>query len=396
MALTPSAMPTWTLAGSPAEETMEARAWDQAAQKPPVDPKHQKDIDRDIELGKEYTKEIAKDPQFKQSTNKEFIDRVNRIGGQMAAIANVTHAKALWGDSRMSTFEYHFTVLADKDVNAFSLPGGFIYVNEGLLNFIESDDELAGVLAHEIAHSAFRHVATLQRESSKLQIAQIPLILAAIFTSSKNAIPILEGSQLFQQAIGSGWSVKAEQAADYGGFQYMIKSQYNPAAMLTMMERLALDEKTSPAGLYDLGILRTHPPGKERAASLTKYLDQAGIAVHRSEVTTSYRTSVSPTKDGGFDLQFGKRSLIVLRGPNASGRATEAARRFNDFFDQVPQLYEVRSSNDGSVSGMGRTLIQVFPDDGDIKLSPAAKADALVKSTKNCLYMLAYRVWDAR
>jgi len=360
-----------------------------------VDPKHQKDLDRDVEMGKQYAAEIAKDPKFKVSTNQKEIDRINRIGQEMGKIANQTHAKVTWGDSRLSPFEYHFTLLQDKDVNAFSLPGGYIYVDEGLINFVESDDELAGVLAHEIAHSAFRHVATLQREASKMSVLQIPLILATILASSKNIVPIIAGSQVLQQAIGSGWSVKAEQAADYGGFQYMVKSQYNPVGMLTMMERLARVEKTSPAGLYELGILQSHPPGPERARSLTKYLQNAGIVVKRSEVTTSYRTTAKAVANG-FEVDFGKKALVTFRGPDASSRAADAVRTLNDFFDQVPQLYEIRANPDGTVMGLGKVLVKITPDDVPDKQTPQQAAERTAKAMKDCLYMLAYRVWDAR
>lgn len=363
-----------------------------------IDPKHQKDIERDIALGKEYSKQIAQDPTFHVSKNPEYLARVEKIGYRLAAIANVTQAKALWGDKRLSPFEYHFTVLEDKDVNAFSLPGGFIYVNEGLMKYVESDDELAGVLAHEIAHAAFRHVATLQRESSKMSMATLPLILIAIFTGGANnsAIAVLQGQQLLTQAIGSGWSVKAEQAADYGGFQYMLKSPYNPTGMLTMMERLARDEKG--LGSIDLGIYRTHPPGPERAASLTKDLQLAGIPIHRSEVTFSFRAAAKPGPDGSIELDFGVRKLAVLRGPNAASRAADAAKRLNTFFDQVPQLYEVRAGNDGSVVGLGQVMLTMTPADAPAgsKDSPAVLASNATKSIKDCLYSLAYRVWGVR
>ncbi len=101
------------------------------------------------------------------------------IGGELAAIANASKVRTTWGDKRLNPFEYTFKVV-EEDVNAFSLPGGYIYIYEGLVKYAESDDELAGVLAHEIAHASMRHVATMQREAGKLSAMQNPLILAAI------------------------------------------------------------------------------------------------------------------------------------------------------------------------------------------------------------------------
>src|SRR5207248_3056953 len=129
-----------------------------------------------------------------------------------------------------------FKVLEGDDINAFSLPGGRIYVYEGLMKFVESDDELAGILAHETSHAAFRHVATMEHKENKLVMAQIPLIIAAILAHSPGVMAVGQG---YTQSTTSGWSIEAEKAADFGGFQFMLKSNYNPVAMLTFMERLA-------------------------------------------------------------------------------------------------------------------------------------------------------------
>src|SRR5579885_1407819 len=112
-----------------------------------IDPKHQKEIDADKKEGAQYVIDVEK--HEKLSTNEDMQNRVKRIGAVMAAIANKTHLIALWGDKRFSKFDYDFKVLQGKDnVNAFSLPGGHIYVYEGLINFVQSDDELAAVIGH--------------------------------------------------------------------------------------------------------------------------------------------------------------------------------------------------------------------------------------------------------
>jgi len=142
--------------------------------------KHQRDIDNDIKLGKDYSADV--DKETKPSEDKAIVERVQRIGNELAEIANATPITALWGDKRMSKFPYVFKVIQGKDVNAFSLPGGTIYVYEGLVKYVESDDELAGVLSHEISHASLRHVATLQREQSKLSIIQLPLLLLTLLS----------------------------------------------------------------------------------------------------------------------------------------------------------------------------------------------------------------------
>lgn len=361
---------------------------------PKVDPKHQPDIDRDIKQGAEYSKEVAK--EFKFTTKAEYQARVERIGNELAAVANAMQATATWGDKRFSPYPYKFFVIQQKDPNAFSLPGGYIYVNEGLLDYAESDDELAGVLAHEIAHAAFRHVPTLEKEQSRVGLLQLPLILAVIMSGGKSGSgELLMGSQLLQQALTSGWSVKAEQAADYGGFQYMLKTKYNPTGILTFMERLARDERVFRG--IEQGIFRTHPPGRERAESLSNYLNKAGIPIQRSQVTTTFRTVVRKQDDGSYQTLFGKRQLFVFRGKAAEERANEAVVRLNAFFDGVPELYDVSVTSDGSVIGKGRILFRAnASDSSDGKTGPVQLADSAARAIKDSLFSLAFRVWGAR
>lgn len=357
--------------------------------------RHQDDMKTDREVGKKYAAEV--DKELKATKDKAMQERVERIGKEMAAIANATHANASWGDKRMNTFDYTFKVVEDKDVNAFSLPGGYIYVYDGLLKFAESDDEIAGVLAHEIAHAAFRHVATLQREQSKLTSIQLPLILLAIFTGGASAAgTAIQGSSLLNQAVGSGWSVKAEQAADYGGFQYMLKSKYDPTGMLTFMERLAVKERQSPLG-FELGIFQTHPPSRERADALMARMRTANLPIRRSKVASSFRVESKPAADGTVQLTFGGRPLVLLAGADATSRAGEAVERLNTFFDSLPEVYEVKVGEDGEILGRRENLITLTEADA---AAGKSTLDSLQTTTlgriRNALFNIGYRVWDAR
>ena len=352
--------------------------------------KHQRDIDNDIKLGKDYSADV--DKETKPSEDKAIIERVQRIGNELAEIANATPITALWGDKRMSKFPYVFKVIQGKDVNAFSLPGGTIYVYEGLVKYVESDDELAGVLSHEISHASLRHVATLQREQSKLSIIQLPLLLLTLLSGRPEAL--MTGS-LISNAIGSGWSVNAEKAADYGGFQYMVRSRYNPTGLLTFMERLARDEKSGPQ--VDYGIYRTHPPGRERAESLESFMRTNNIPIRRSVVTTSFRTSVEPGENGNVNLLFGKRPLFALAGSDAIARGDDATTKLNTFFDSQPQLYEVVVTDDGWIMGRRQALARVTPEDAAAaKQSFEDYRAAVLKQLRASIFSLSYRIWYSR
>lgn len=374
---------------TPLEELV-AVAW-QKSDEVKIDAKRQKDLDRDIELGKEYSKQVEK--ELKLSKDEAAIKRVKEIGAEMAAIANATMAEVTWGDKRPSKFNYEFKVVEGEDVNAFSLPGGFIYVYEGLIKYTESDDELAGVIGHEISHAAFRHVWQLQRQSEKLQIGTLLAVLVAAMSRSQDAGNIAMGAQLGAQAFASGWSQDAERASDYGGLQFMLKSQYDPTGTVTFMERLARDEKAK--GSIDWGIFRTHPPSKERVQNLLNYMARLNLPVRRSAVATSFRTVIKPGESGTVEAWFNGRRIYTFAGTDAIKRADAAATRLDAFFDQVPHMIEVTSADDG-VLFKQKLLLKVTDDDAAAQKSSVQDvAVRTAKAIKGSLFSLAYRVWGS-
>jgi hypothetical protein len=252
---------------------------------------------------------------------------------------------------------------------------------------------LAGVLGHETSHAAFRHVATLQSRASKMEAFELPMILMAILTHSAAGAAVLTGTQLSETAITNGWSQQAEQAADYGGFQILTKSHFNPTGMLTFMERLHAEEQKEPQ--INWGIFTTHPPTRERADDVMAWLNEAGIPIQRSRVTTSFRTILKPGDKGDVEAWFADRMLYTFTGPNAETRAEQAAPRIDAFMDQVPEMFDVTTSNDGTILGKGKPLFQVTQGDADaagMKLPDAEQHAA--SSVKRSLSILGYRIWD--
>lgn len=358
--------------------------------------RHQADIENDVALGKKYAAEVEK--QEKVSTNQAYIDRVNRIGKDIAEIARTTKVDVFWGDKRLNKFDYSFKVLVGKedDVNAFSLPGGFIYIYEGLIKYAESDDEIAAVIAHEISHAEERHIATLSREQTKVQTPALLVILAAIASGNPG---LIEGSIVVgmnaAQAFTSGWSIKAEKAADHGGFQYLVKSRYNPTAMLTFMERLAQDQHNDALRSWDWGIYQSHPLGRERAEAILKDMRAYGIPVQRSAVSTRYRAEVVPGKEGGVEIWFNKRKLYTFGGSDALSRADEASVKLNAFFDQEPSLFDISFDRiTREIVGRRSPLIRVMPEDAETaKISTEAFGEKAVSAIKGSLYYYAFSVW---
>jgi len=387
-------------------EQLVTAAWQQAnqTQVPKDDPKadakaeqqHQQDLKADVELGAKYAIQVEKQSKF--TTDTDMIKRVQRVGAEIADLANQTHSIASWGDHRFNTFNYTFKVIQNDEPNAFSLPGGYVYVQTGLLKFIESDDELAGVLAHEISHAKFRHIATLQKEESKMNAITLPLILASILSGGGAAAgATIESTSILNTAIGNGWSVKAEEAADYGGIQLMVKSHYNPTGMVTVMERLALVENSQPQYSSNLGIFRDHPPSKERADSMIRYLKQYNIPVERSKVSLSFRAIVKPDDKipGAVDISFDGHNLLSFAGNNALSRADQAAAKLNGFIDTTPPTFEVTTGAAGSVLGGTQTLLQFEPEDASAQGKSIADLQKLaVLTIRGALYTVNIRIWE--
>ena len=354
------------------------------------DEKHKKEVAKDVELGKEIASEIEE--SFKLVEDEAVLELVQKVGDAIAEIAQAHHIPATWGDKRHSVFEYTFKVIDNPDVNAFSILGGFIYINSGLLDYVESEDELAAVLAHEVAHAANRHLATLLREQSKVKNWTLPIIIAALLGGSNEVVNIVYTSELLTLALTNSWSQKAESDADRTGFFYLSKSSYHPAALLTFMERLAFKERNSPR--IDWGIQRTHPPSKERLQALTKLLKENDIPIARSKVTTSFRVT-SVKEEDRVVLRFGNEELFTLLGNDAELRAEQMVSRLNEFFDSVPQLFHIRSAGN-RLFWKFDVLIEFQEDDAGPDGSPEALAAEALAAVKSAIYRLGFRTGGER
>ena len=262
-----------------------------------------------------------------------------------------------------------------------------------MIESAESDDELAGVIAHEIAHASFRHIATLNQKRSKLDIINVIAVLIAI-TSARNAANVLLPAQLVTLGMTSGWSVEAENAADYGGLQYLMLSDYNPLGALTFMERLAYTNRFQND--RNLGIFQTHPPSEDRVKAITEFLQEHKVPFRRSQVTTTLRAAIEVT-DKGLQVHFGKYSIHTFSGDDAQDRADRAVVRLNSFFDAMPLLFEVKIRSDNSVYGKGRKLFTVEqPDATSSGVMIEESAKNALDSMKHILFNLTDRKWPIK
>jgi beta-barrel assembly-enhancing protease len=203
--------------------------------------------EKEVRQGREAAAEV--DRQAKFIDDPLITEYVNRVGQNI-----VLHSDA--------KVPFTIKVIDSDEVNAFALPGGFFYVNKGLLLAADNEAELAGVMAHEIAHVAARHAVENQAKASLLEYAALG---ASIFLGG---IP----GMIYQNTAGIGllgifmkFSRSAEEEADKLGVQYMYAAGYDPGAMATMFEKLEAKNKKKPG--FISRAFSTHPAPPERRAS---------------------------------------------------------------------------------------------------------------------------------
>ncbi|MHB8997018.1 MAG: M48 family metalloprotease [Armatimonadota bacterium] len=182
--------------------------------------------------------------------------------------------------------KYTVKIVDTDEVNAFSLPGGLVYVTKGLLADAQSDSELAGVLAHEITHNTFYDALIRADKSQKLFMGSIGAALGALILGAKNqqVSAALAAGEYIRLGILSNFSLDVESRADAYALKYLIAGKkYDPVGMLTFMERLAAQERHKPK--QELGVYADHPDTDLRCRALIDQLEEAGIDINRRAVT---------------------------------------------------------------------------------------------------------------
>jgi beta-barrel assembly-enhancing protease len=225
-------------------------------------------LEHEIALGKQLSAEVERQAKF--INDPVVTEYVNRVGQNLV---------------RNSDAQVPFTIkVIDSDVvNAFALPGGFFYVNSGLILHADEESELAGVMAHEIAHVCARHGT---KQATKGEIAQLAMIPAMIFIPYTLAgYAIYQGMQFAIPMAFLQFTRTDEKEADYLGLEYMYKAGYDPNAFVAFFEKVASDEKKQPGTIPK--IFSTHPPTPDRIEASQKEI--ATVLPQRAEyiVTTS-------------------------------------------------------------------------------------------------------------
>ena len=224
--------------------------------------------DWEIRTGKQYSMEIEKSAHM--VTDPVINEYVNRVGQNIV---------------KNSDCKVPFTIkIIDSDeINAMALPGGFFYVNSGLIMNADEEAELAGVMAHEIAHVCAHHAARQQTKMNYAQIGSIPLI---IFTQGTwTGYGIYEASQLAIPITFLQFSRSDEAEADWLGLQYMYKAGYDPQSYVAFFEKVQAKEKKKPGSLSKA--FSTHPQTPDRISKSQEEINKILPARAQYIVSTS-------------------------------------------------------------------------------------------------------------
>ncbi len=210
-------------------------------------------LDKQVAMGREFSQQV--EHSAKLINDPVVTEYVNRIGQNLVRNSD-------------SKVPFTIKVIDTDEINAFALPGGFFYVNSGLILAADNEAELAGVMAHEIAHVAACHVAREQTRGNIVNLASIPLIFVpggwAVYEGTQAALSV--GVPLTFMKFSRNF----ESEADFLGMEYMYKTGYDPQSFISFFEKIEAQEKKKPGTLAKA--FSSHPMTPDRVSAAQKEL----------------------------------------------------------------------------------------------------------------------------
>ncbi|MGA7578670.1 MAG: M48 family metalloprotease [Desulfobaccales bacterium] len=220
-------------------------------------------IEREKQLGEQFLLEFQQEATLIQ--DPFLTSYVNHIGQKLVA------------QMGPQPFKYKFFIVKDPTMNAFAVPGGYVFLNTGMILMADKEEELAGVMAHEVSHIYCRHMAQMMDKARIVSVASILGTLASVFLGGAMAQPLIMGAMGGGQAGMLAYSREFEGQADAMGFRWMLASGYNPEGMVAMFKKMN-KQRWYEGGTVPL-YLRTHPYTNDRIVVL-----ENKVEIHRKEL----------------------------------------------------------------------------------------------------------------
>ena len=211
-------------------------------------------LEKEIALGRQMAQEVQREAKI--NDDPILSEYVNRVGQNLVRNSD-------------AKVPFSFKVIEADDLNAFALPGGYVFVNTGLIVMAEEEDEFAGAVAHEIAHVAARHMT---RQATKSQIANIATVPLSVLLGGWAGVAARQAAGLAIPMTFLSFSRKDESEADYLGLQYMYSAGYDPNGAISIFEKLEALSRRKPGAVSKL--FSTHPMDGDRIRNAEKEIQE--------------------------------------------------------------------------------------------------------------------------
>lgn len=337
----------------------------------------ERDLDKEQKLGKKLSENIEKKYEVVEDLNQNSL--ITEIGNKLANVSEIREMK------------FHFRILKEDGPNAFSIPGGYIYVTYDLFDYIQSDDELAGILAHEIAHIIHNHALKQTRDNTKFTL----LTILAVLLTGEPDVGVL--GKLTTITLLNQYSREYEEEADLTAIDLLINTGYSPVGFLTFLERLYTREMFKPE--VNLGIFQTHPETENRINYVKDKLKERGIDIDRRAATDYLKVSSKYILKDSFytgviciddisvlNLTFSKREEIYLK-------MVEATQNLDKFLSIDLSPYEINILAEGTTSTLLIRNNKIISLDNSETIYSRKTAEEVLNETKNKIKQV---LWEFR
>lgn len=294
----------------------------------------ERNLNKEQKLGKKLSEDIEKKHDLVEDSQKNLL--IRQIGNKLAKV------------SELKGMNYHFKILNIEGPNAFSIPGGYVYVTYDLFDFIQSDDELAGILAHEIAHVIHNHALKQTRDNTKFTL----LTILAVLLTGEPDVGVL--GKLTTITLLNQYSREYEEEADLTAMDLLIKTGYNPVGFLTFLERLYAREMFKPE--VNLGIFQTHPETENRINYVKDKLKERGIDIDRRTTTDYLKVDIKYIFEESFcnaAIYIDNTTIMNLRFPighELYQKTIETTKNLDKFLSIDLAPYEINVLVEGTTS----------------------------------------------
>lgn len=327
----------------------------------------ERDLNKEQKLGKKLSENIEKKHEVVEDSQKNLL--IRQIGNKLAKV------------SELKGMNYHFKILNIEGPNAFSIPGGYIYVTYDLFDYIQSDDELAGILAHEIAHVIHNHALKQTRDNTKFTL----LTILAVLLTREPDVGVL--GKLTAITLLNQYSREYEEEADLTAINLLVRAGYNPVGFLTFLERLYTREMFKPE--VNLGIFQTHPETESRINYVKDKLKERGIDIDRRATTDYLKVDIKYTFEESFcNVAFYIDNTTILNltfpiGHELYLKTIEAAKNLDKSLSIDLAPYEINVSVEGTTSTLLIRNNKIISLDDSETIYLKKTAEEVLQETKN-------------